>query len=76
MRKKNMDVLGVFGFFAIFFFVIISFNSAGADDGPIIYIDPTTYTFPTVFEGEPLSYDFAVSNRGTADLEIKDVTHQ
>ena len=76
MRKKNMDVLVVFGFVAIIFFAIISFNSAGAADGPVIYIDPITYTFPTAFEGEPLSYDFVVSNRGTADLEIKDVTHQ
>jgi hypothetical protein len=43
---------------------------------PVIHMDQTTHTFPTVFEGERLSHDFMVSNQGSADLEIEDVTHQ
>jgi hypothetical protein len=39
-------------------------------------MDNTTHAFPTVFEGERLSHDFIVSNHGSADLEIEDVTHQ
>lgn len=49
---------------------------AEAKAGPIIHIDPVTYTFAAVFEGQPLTHDFKVQNKGSADLEIKDVTHQ
>ena len=43
--------------------------------GPIIYFDKTSHTFPPVFEGDELSHTFTVFNRGTADLDIKKVTH-
>ena len=76
MKKKNLNMVVVSVFIAILLIVVNSFNSVQAQDGPVIHIDPITYTFPTVFEGESLSHDFVVSNRGTADLEIKDVTHQ
>ena len=49
---------------------------AMAEDGPIIHIDPITHTFPAAFEGQILSFGFIVTNRGTADLKINDVTHQ
>jgi hypothetical protein len=49
--------------------------SATSDTGPIIHVDETTYTFPTVFQGAKLSHSFTVFNRGTADLDIKKVTH-
>jgi hypothetical protein len=48
--------------------------SATRAAGPIIHVDETTVTFPTVFQGEKLSHTFAVFNRGTADLDIKKVT--
>jgi len=48
--------------------------SATRAAGPIIHVDETTYTFPTVFQGAKLSHTFAVFNRGTADLDIKKVT--
>ncbi|UCE52169.1 MAG: hypothetical protein JSV31_23355 [Desulfobacterales bacterium] len=57
-------------------FIVAQNTLARAEDGPIINIDPTIYTFPPVFEGETLSHDFKVLNKGSADLEIKDVTHQ
>jgi hypothetical protein len=76
MIKKNLNILVVFCSLVIFLFLINSSILAGAQDGPIIQINPITHTFPTAFEGEALSYDFVVSNRGSADLEIKDVTHQ
>ena len=43
--------------------------------GPIIYIDKTTHTFPPLFEGEELSHTFTLFNRGTANLDVKKVTH-
>ena len=57
-------------------FIVAQNTLARAEDGPIIHIDPITHTFPAVFEGEILSHDFKVLNKGSADLEIKDVTHQ
>ncbi len=76
MRKKHLIPYVVLGFFVIFLFVMNSAILAGGPDGPIIHIDPTTYSFPAAFEGQILSFDFIVANRGSADLEIKDVTHQ
>ena len=67
---------------ASFFFLIIIFFTPGLlyagqpENAPLIHMDQTTHTFPTVFEGERLSHDFIVSNQGSADLEIEDVTHQ
>jgi len=44
-------------------------------ESPIIHVDETRHVFPTVFEGAELTYTFVVSNRGTATLHIKKVTH-
>jgi len=49
--------------------------AAQSENTPVIQLDQTTHTFPTVFEGEHLSYSFKLINRGTVDLEILDVTH-
>ena len=76
MRKKNLNTYVVLSFFVIFLFIMNSDILAGDPDGPIIHIDPISYTFPSAFEGQTLSHDFIVANRGSADLEIKDVTHQ
>ena len=43
--------------------------------GPMIHFERTTHTFTPVFEGEELSHTFIVFNRGTADLDLKKVTH-
>ena len=76
MRKKDLNLFVVLGFFAIFFLAMNPSISAGAQGGPIIHIDPITHTFASAFEGQTLSHDFVVTNRGSSDLEIKDVTHQ
>jgi hypothetical protein len=76
MRKKLLNTYPVLGFFVIVLFAINSTLLAGGPNGPIIHIDPITYTFPTAFEGQTVSHDFVVANRGSIDLEIKDVTHQ
>ncbi len=44
-------------------------------EGPVIYLDKTSHTFPPVFEGVELSHTFTVFNRGTANLDLKKVTH-
>ena len=76
MRKKLLNTVPVLGLLVIVLFVINSPLLAWGSDGPIIHIDPITHTFPSAFEGQTLSHDFVVSNQGSADLEIKDVTHQ
>ena len=63
----------------IFLIIIVLWGSrllaARAEHMPVIHLDQTTHTFPTVFEGEKLSHSFKLINRGTADLEILKVTH-
>ncbi len=57
--------------------VMVVFGQTGlvqANAKPSIYFDKTAHTFPTVFEGDPLSYSFTVFNKGTHPLNIKDVT--
>jgi len=57
--------------------VIGVFSQTGlvqANAEPSIYFDKTAHTFPTVFEGDPLSYSFTVFNKGIDPLKIKDVT--
>ena len=46
-----------------------------SEQTPMIHLDQIAHTFPTAFEGEQLSYSFTLTNNGTADLEILDVTH-
>jgi hypothetical protein len=76
MRKKQPNMYLVLGLFVFLLFVMYSPLLAGRPGGPIIHIDPISYTFPSAFEGQTISHDFVVANRGSADLEIKDVTHQ
>jgi hypothetical protein len=76
MRQKHLNAYLSPGYLAIFLFVIISPILAGGPDGPVIHINPISHTFPSAFEGQTLFHDFIVANRGSADLEIKDVTHQ
>ena len=63
----------------IFLLIIVVSGSrllaAQSEHTPVIHLDQTTHTFPTVFEGEQLSHSFTLINRGTAHLEILDVTH-
>ena len=76
MRNRKFIVSIVF---LIIFKIFIFYSQADvaiAENDPIIHIDSITHTFPEVFEGEALSHEFAVVNKGSADLEIKDVTHQ
>ena len=61
------------------FFIIIALCGSQlfanqSDQTPVIHMDQTTHTFPASFEGEHLSHSFKLFNKGTADLEILDVT--
>ena len=49
--------------------------AAPSEQTPVIHLEQTAYTFPPSFEGQQLSHSFALTNNGTADLEILDVTH-
>ncbi len=49
--------------------------SADTEAGALIHMDSRTHTFPPVFEGEELSHDFTVFNKGTTELHIHKVTH-
>ena len=63
----------------IFLIIIAIYGSQlSADQSeqtPVMHLDQTTHTFPASFEGEDLSHSFKLFNKGTADLEILDVTH-
>ena len=49
--------------------------SAQSEKAPVIHMDKTSHTFPSVFEGEDLSHAFTVYNKGTSDLRIERVAH-
>ena len=75
MRKKGIRIY-------VFIFIVIGvFSLKGplfSEEGknaPVIHVDHISHTFSPVFEGEELTHTFTISNRGTADLEIKKVTH-
>ncbi|MBW1734907.1 MAG: hypothetical protein JRJ09_08285 [Deltaproteobacteria bacterium] len=48
---------------------------ANEGKGPIIHVSRISHTFNPVYEGEELSHSFTIANEGTADLELKKVTH-
>jgi len=64
----------LFCMIAIFVYGSLSY-SAPPEVGPIIHFSQTSHTFLTVFEGTELTHTFVVSNKGTATLNIKKVTH-
>ena len=64
---------------ALIFFIIIvlcgsQLSADQSENIPVIHLDQTTHTFPIAFQGEQLSHSFKLTNKGTADLEIFDVT--
>jgi hypothetical protein len=75
---KNINFIVSIKLLILFMILLIpgQIRVAIAENAPVIHIDPITHTFPTVFEGETLSHDFIVMNKGSADLVIKDVTRQ
>jgi hypothetical protein len=42
-------------------------------DGPQIFLPETKHAFSPVLEGAEILHNFTVQNKGTADLEIKEV---
>jgi hypothetical protein len=52
-----------------------SYSETAKDESPVIHVEKTLHTFPPVFEGVELNHTFKVSNRGSATLNIKKVTH-
>jgi hypothetical protein len=76
MFEKKLKPSVYFILLIIILFFPCLLYSGQSVNAPVIHVDKTTHAFPTVFEGERLSYDFIVSNQGSADLEIEDVTHQ
>jgi hypothetical protein len=76
MIKKKLEPSACFVFLIIILFFPCLLHSGQPLDAPVMHMDKTTHAFPPVFEGERLSHDFIVSNQGSADLEIEDVTHQ
>ena len=66
-------------FFLLFFLSTILLcknqaHPAQSADVPVIHVHESNHIFPTVFEGEILSHTFKVFNKGTANLNIKNVT--
>ena len=76
MFKNKLKSSVCFVYLIIIFFFPGFLYSGQPVNAPVIHMDQTTHTFPAVFEGERLSHDFMVSNQGSVDLELEDVTHQ
>jgi hypothetical protein len=75
MKKQSMKIsASIFVLIGVFCLWRPLYAAEGVKS-PLIYADKSMHAFPTVFEGEELSHHFTISNRGTADLEIKKVTH-
>jgi len=75
MTKRVLKISVVLFFFVIAPACVNQPLPGKRGEGPIIYFDKTTYTFPPLFEGEELSHTFTLFNRGTANLDLKKVTH-
>jgi len=75
MNKNSLRLIVIIIFFALTLLFRNQCYSAETENSPIIHIDQTEYTFPTVIVGKTLSHTFTVSNQGTADLNIKEITH-
>ena len=71
LLKMGMSLLCA----AVFLFCAGLSYSGQSGDGPIIHIEQTIHTFSPVFEGEVLSHTVKALNKGTADLQIENVTH-
>ena len=75
MKKNVLKISVVLFLFVIALACITQPLSEKKGEGPIIYFDKTSHTFPPLFEGEKLSHTFTLFNRGTANLDLKKVTH-
>ena len=72
MSNKILKTL-VSLFLLFIFFLSGGELSSAEEDGLVIHFNETTYTFPTVFEGEKLTHTFTVFNKGKSELQIKKV---
>jgi hypothetical protein len=66
--------VGLLCMMAIFMYGSRSYPAA-SEYCPIIHFREISHTFSPVFEGTELTHTFVVSNKGTAALNIKKVTH-
>jgi hypothetical protein len=62
-------------FLCLILVVWVGFTQAAADKEvvPVIEVEGPNYEFPQVTQGDVVSHDFRVLNRGSAPLEIKSV---
>ncbi|MCP4669018.1 MAG: DUF1573 domain-containing protein [Deltaproteobacteria bacterium] len=75
MKKRKLKLLACIFLLTGIFYPWAPLFSADGEKAPMIHVDQNSHTFPTVYEGKELSHTFTLSNRGSADLEIKKVTH-
>ncbi len=75
MKKRKLRLLLGMLLLAGVFYPWTPLICAEGEKAPMIHVDQSSHTFPTVYEGKELSHTFTLSNRGSADLEIKKVTH-
>ncbi|MGD0819590.1 MAG: DUF1573 domain-containing protein [Desulfomonilia bacterium] len=68
----------IFSVFLILFFIILFWYGSyhaktGTSASPHIYIPGEYYEFSPVIEGEEVRHDFVVLNKGTSELDLRDV---
>lgn len=66
MKKKSMLTNWIF---LISFFIIFTGN-APAEEVPVVFMPEQVFTFDPVWDGDPVTHDFVLINKGTAPLEI------
>ena len=60
----------------LLFLPLVTVQGAMGGDGkefPVIYAPETTFTHPSVIEGDAIVHDYIIQNRGTAELKIEEV---
>jgi hypothetical protein len=75
MTKTHCLRIFLIGFLFLCFVTVGGNRVSGEEkaSAPVIELDSTTYEFGKVNEGQVITHDFKVFNRGNAVLEIRQV---
>ena len=75
MKMKKAVIAGACWAAILMCSVSITLGAQEESNGaPSIFVPQPTHTFDPVFEGNPVSQDFVIQNKGTGPLNVKKVT--
>jgi hypothetical protein len=75
MKTTKVNVLLAGLLLMLLFSASVSYTaeSPAIDSTPVAVMPETAFEFPSTIEGESLTHDFLIQNRGSAPLTIKEV---